>query len=122
MARTSKGRNRTETLVVHHGGESCDIVIRPAALVVRDQIEVQRLEGAEQSEFLVGILSRFLVSWDVLDDDDQPIPVTEEALAAEEGDFLLAIWSAIAAVRSAEGKASQNGSSTGSGRVPSGIR
>jgi hypothetical protein len=77
-------------------GETLVVTYRPGAItpathdVTMDLVEQQRQPAA-----LAKSLALVIIDWDLIGDDDQPYPVTEEALRALPMSFLSDVFQAI---------------------------
>ena len=125
MAITAQGRARRETVTVRHGDEEAEVVIDPTVLTTAVQIELQEIEDpAEQTRFLVEILSQLVTEWEILGEDGEPLPTTIDSLMGLENRLVWGIYTSIREAREEEGKGSGRGSSRrgSTGRVRSGTR
>jgi len=89
-------RDRREiTLVVL--GEDVHITFRPSAYtpIVEDQVQ-RFFESARPGNGLARMLSSVLIDWDVLDDNNKPIEITEENLRQLPMEFLTSVSNALA--------------------------
>lgn len=85
---------RTFTMPV--GDDALTITYRPGAIT--PAAEAAMMEAAADrgsGAALGGMLRAALVAWDLLDDDDQPIPLTEEGMSAIPTAFLAEVVRAL---------------------------
>lgn len=96
-------------------GATLEQFVGVAALSETLKTEEGRTEDNIRKQYEV--FARFLQSWNLDDDDDQPVPCTYEGLATLEVDFVLAIqaaWQqALAGVPKASSETSPSGDQSG---------
>lgn len=100
------GYKRPPLLLVFEGEEYEGLEVRARRPTIADILDLARLRSigpatteADVLSKLDGLMARMaslITSWNLLDDDDQPIPVTAETVAAQDYPFMMAIASAIA--------------------------
>ena len=85
-------KKNTRTLTLTYAGEEVNVTYRPGAMT-----PALSLEMADPATNLpvVTVLEQTLVSWDVLDDDLTPLPVTHDTLIELPSDFLSVVFSAL---------------------------
>ena len=90
--RLSQVGKQQKTATVAYDGETVDIVYRPGAFTPRVEARINEAQkDSTVSQELAQILSEVIISWDVLDDDGQPLPPTIDLLM----DLPLAFLSAV---------------------------
>jgi hypothetical protein len=100
--RLSKLKEITRPLSFDFLGETINVTYRPAAYTPALEEESQRMlqettDGASLSRMLATLLEPIMESWDVLDDQDQPIPCTLEGLREVPFQLQSAVIQAVAA-------------------------
>jgi len=85
-------KRNTRTLVLEYAGEQVNVTYKPGAMT-----PALSLEMADPATNLpvVTVLEQTLVSWDVVDDDMLPLPVTHDTLIMLPSDFLGAVFGAL---------------------------
>jgi hypothetical protein len=86
---TVKSERKPLTIPFEEMGDELHIVYVPGALTpeVEDQV-MEALEQPGQGAFLTGFITKLIESWDLLDDDEQPIPLTPGGLRSIPINFL----------------------------------
>lgn len=77
-------------------GMSVTVSYKPHALTLADEQELMEAQGTATATHLIAErLCRVLTIWDVMDDDDTPLPITPEVMGTLPGKFLADILTAI---------------------------
>lgn len=74
------------------------VVYRPGVLTPRMLVELEELDemsAGKQTEAVVALLPRIIVSWDLADDDGTPYPLEPDALMDLPLDVLMTVMQAI---------------------------
>jgi len=79
--RIGKLSANTATVAVEIDGETLNVVYRPSGLTPETEDRLQEMVKEQRGgASLIVLLREILVSWDLLDDNDQPLPVDERTL------------------------------------------
>lgn len=131
-------RNRKVYVIKLADPDMVDVVIRARSVSLERYLElvrfaavadtdVQTVDGVDDEvvEAIVGLCNGFaeaLVSWNLDDDDGDPIPATAEAVMGEDADFILPVimsWlEAIGSVAAPLGPGSSNGGASLEAGIP----
>lgn len=115
---SSLSRPELVTFTAALGDESVSIVFDANKQTLRNELKAKREIEAGNTEAIVDQLAGLLVSWDVVDDDGKPVPLTKDVLLDLPSKVIVAISEGIgeaSTISSAEG----NASSTPSASQPS---
>lgn len=83
---------RTASTEVHFQGETCAVEFRPNWMTPERQATLTAAEQAGQvSDSFLDLVTGMIVSWDVLDENGGPLPVTKELAATLPYSFLSAV-------------------------------
>lgn len=80
----------TDTLVVPVGDDNVTIIYKPYAVTTEFSARMEDLARSDEAgiEEYLELLLEVLVSWDLLDDDEQPFPITASTLRETPARFL----------------------------------
>lgn len=119
-------RREAPEYVLHFEDEQFDgLVVHAKSLPLREFFELQKLqlkseEDAGAAEQIIRRMSDVIVSWNVEDDDDKPVPVSFESLISYDMTFILAIFNAwMEAVASVPNRSSGSSNAGETSLVPS---
>lgn len=90
----NRTKEQTRTITVEYAGETAGITYYPHKITKSLIRETAEMEG-DGADRLAGQLVKLVASWEVLDDDGAPLPVTVEVMDGFPIDFLVAIMRAI---------------------------
>lgn len=96
--------SKTDTATFNFQGDECTIVYRPNWITPERQaaLSAAQAEGKADEQFRALVIG-LIESWDVLGDDGQPVPVTDEWIGALPYSFLTAcITAAVEAATAGE--------------------
>lgn len=83
---------RTDSTDVHFQGETCTIEYRPNWMTPERQAEMTAAQDAQQTtDGFLDLVTGLIVSWDVLDDAGEPLPVTADVARTLPFSFLTAV-------------------------------
>jgi hypothetical protein len=89
-----KGNLRTINVTFFQ--DNFTVTYRPGELTPQNTSAIQeRIESGEAENVLIEMLATSLVSWEVVDENGEPLPVRRDTLAQMPGPLLLAIAEAI---------------------------
>lgn len=89
-------KGNLRTINVPYFGDNVVVTYRPGELTPASASEVNKeIEDGGGDNASIQMLCRCMVSWDVMEDKDKPLPITPENLAKMPGPLLLAIQAAI---------------------------
>lgn len=103
--RLSELVNDSKTVSVSVGDFDINISYRPNAITMPALLRLDTMTNApasEQVEIMAEMLSGFIAGWDILGDDDKPIPVNVETLKAMPYRLIMLIMDAIRSDTEAE--------------------
>lgn len=92
--RPTQARQETATTAIEYDGETVNVTYRKK-LVQTATFNVSAEEPRYLAPILREELERLIVSWDVLDEDDQPLPATQDVTRSFEFEFLLAVFEGV---------------------------
>jgi hypothetical protein len=96
--RLSELVNDSKTVSVAVGDHVVNIAYRPNAITMPALLRLDTMStatAAEQVEIMADMLANFIARWDILGDDNQPIPVTTVTLKALPYRLIMLIMDAI---------------------------
>jgi hypothetical protein len=77
-------------------GAVVNVVYKPHEMTLQDELLISNTEDAEDRvTLIIGLLARVVVNWDILGDDEKPLPVTVKTLGLLPSSVLLCIQAAI---------------------------
>ena len=81
------------------GDEFDGLEVTAKSLPLGEFLELQRMQAKagtdpDVAEQVIGRMAHVLISWNLLDDDDQPVPCTFDGIKAQDLPFVLAIFQA----------------------------
>lgn len=103
--RLSELVNDSKTVAVSVGDFNINISYRPNAITMPALLRLDTMTdatAAEQVEIMAEMLADFIGDWDILGDDDKPIPVNVETLKAMPYRLIMLIMDAIRSDTEAE--------------------
>ncbi len=80
---------KPRTCTFEYGGEPVEVTYTQQESSVAFVRQLRALEGGHDEDAVVVALSRVLIAWDVLDDNDKPLPTTEAVLETLPFPFLM---------------------------------
>lgn len=116
----SQVREITATTVIEYEGSEVAVTYRKR-LVRTAALNIFEASTAQQPGRVREALEDIVVEWDVLDEDGEKLPATQDVTRKLDFDFLIAIFNGIVAHAlpgEAGAAASQNGSSAAASSVP----
>lgn len=88
----------TRTIAVSYLTYTLNVTYRPGVMTPDEDDRIQAArETNTATDALIDLMSRLLAAWDVVDDDDKPLPVTPALLRSMPSGLLLAIMAAVQA-------------------------
>lgn len=92
----SQLRANVRRIVVDYYGDTVDIAYRPAEMTPETEDALREAREANRvTDALVGLITRAVIEWDVIGDDDKPLPITPENVRPLPSAFLLHLMAAI---------------------------
>jgi len=88
-------RKETRSITFEFLGETVHVAYSPGAFTPELEAEANAAEPGHQLGALAKMFARILASWDVMDDDGQPLPITLDTLMVMPAKFLGAIMKAL---------------------------
>jgi hypothetical protein len=85
MPKLSAIKNRVEEIKIDYQGHEINVTYRPSGLSTQQAMELQAADKTDNKAVMTSLvrgLCALVVTWDVLGDDGQPLPVEEDVILA----------------------------------------
>lgn len=91
----SRMQSNTQTISIPYFEDTVSITYKPSEMTPVVEAQIREASNAGDEKVMLEVLSRLVVSWDVLDEKEKPIPVTAKTMATMPSAFLTAIFTGI---------------------------
>jgi len=107
--RVNELKSMSRTVKVEFFGESCDVTYALGAITTEMQDEIRLATETGDESFLIAQFRHIVTGWDVLGEDGEPLPLTEEALRPLPIPFLASVLEQVVTDRGNSPKGSNSG-------------
>lgn len=85
------------TVTIEVGGEIVEVQYDPRKYTNKLHVEIQKETGEDSNEYVLELMERLLVGWNIEGDDGQPLPLSYDVLDSLPQGLVMRIARAVAA-------------------------